>query len=281
MAKNACKCKPTACEECPEWIFTFADLVMLMMGFFVILWVLKPSGSPKKDDAVAQEADERWLHVVSEIRGAFGWEPNPQSDDPIDKKIIRERQRLGEGKGGETTKAPRGAEGTDREVQSIRPGKHAVVGTRILFKANSAELDGEATRLLDEVVKTIRGHRQIFLVKGHASQDDGIELAKDPVELARLRMQISVRRAQAAADYLAAHGVEPEILRVEGCSIFEPVAQRAYTDDLRVLNRRVEVEGTDTPLSERQDGNSQTSRELPPGLRPEIATTPTESLDAH
>ena len=35
MAKAHCKCKPAACEECPEWIFTFADLVMLMMGFFV------------------------------------------------------------------------------------------------------------------------------------------------------------------------------------------------------------------------------------------------------
>ena len=44
MAKS-CRCKkPAECEECPEWIFTFADLVMLMMGFFVILFVLKPEG---------------------------------------------------------------------------------------------------------------------------------------------------------------------------------------------------------------------------------------------
>ena len=44
MAKS-CKCKKgEECEECPEWIFTFADLVMLMMGFFVILFVLKPEG---------------------------------------------------------------------------------------------------------------------------------------------------------------------------------------------------------------------------------------------
>ena len=36
MAKaKACRCKKEECEECPEWIFTFADLVMLMMGFFV------------------------------------------------------------------------------------------------------------------------------------------------------------------------------------------------------------------------------------------------------
>ena len=43
------------CEECPEWIFTFADLVMLMMGFFVILWVLKPPAGKSGDG----ESDER------------------------------------------------------------------------------------------------------------------------------------------------------------------------------------------------------------------------------
>ena len=40
-SKHACKCKKSPeCEECPEWIFTFADLVMLMMGFFVIGWTV-------------------------------------------------------------------------------------------------------------------------------------------------------------------------------------------------------------------------------------------------
>ena len=49
-SKGACKCKKVECEECPEWIFTFADLVMLMMGFFVILWVLKPAPEKNNQD---------------------------------------------------------------------------------------------------------------------------------------------------------------------------------------------------------------------------------------
>ncbi len=57
MSKN-CHCKKSEeCEECPEWIFTFADLVMLMMGFFVILWVLKPpAGKQGTSDAAAAKA---------------------------------------------------------------------------------------------------------------------------------------------------------------------------------------------------------------------------------
>ena len=36
MSKADCKCKEVECEECPEWIFTLADLIMCMMGLFVI-----------------------------------------------------------------------------------------------------------------------------------------------------------------------------------------------------------------------------------------------------
>jgi flagellar motor protein MotB len=277
MAKQACKCKKSECEECPEWIFTFADLVMLMMGFFVILWVTKPGGGKQ-----STEVDERWLEVVAKIREAFDYLPDPTSKDPVDmymlmKKLEEMDPLKGHGAGGETKRKPRGAIGTDPEVVTIRPGKHSIVGTRVAFDADRADLNDEGRRALDQIAKTIQGHRQIFLVKGHASQDDFASVPQD-AKVATLRMDLAVRRAQAAADYLAAHGVEPEILRVQGCSTFEPVAQRAYTDDLRVLNRRVEVEGTDSPVSSRQD-KVQTSHVLPPGLNTETASSPVETIE--
>src|SRR3978361_386592 len=108
MAKAKCRCKAAECEECPEWIFTFADLVMLMMGFFVILWVLKPNGEPKKDDVKELPSQEEGLNTVGQIRGGFGWEPNPSSNDPVDQTVIRKRQQSGQGKGGKTDAAPHG-----------------------------------------------------------------------------------------------------------------------------------------------------------------------------
>src|SRR5438445_11092539 len=85
MAKH-CKCKHEECEECPEWIFTFADLVMLMMGFFVILWVLKPN--PGKEGGAKQELP---VEVLAAIRGAFGYSPDPASKDPVDMHMLLER----------------------------------------------------------------------------------------------------------------------------------------------------------------------------------------------
>src|SRR3954466_9094352 len=131
-AKAGCKCKAAECEECPEWIFTFADLVMLMMGFFVILWVLKPEGKPTEPAQAAAQTDE-WLETVGEIRSAFDYQPNPTSNDPVDKAMIRRRSKNGPGEKGRVPHSTRGAEGTDPEVTAIRSGKQATVGGRILF----------------------------------------------------------------------------------------------------------------------------------------------------
>ena len=87
MSKN-CKCKKhEECEECPEWIFTFADLVMLMMGFFVILWVLKPA--PGKADT--PDANEEWIKLAAKIREAFDYLPDPTSKDPVDQQMLLQK----------------------------------------------------------------------------------------------------------------------------------------------------------------------------------------------
>ena len=86
MAKPSCKCKEVECEECPEWIFTLADLIMCMMGLFVILWVLKPG--PKQDMTVL---DGDWIKHVAAIRDAFGYIPDPNSKDPVDVHMLMKK----------------------------------------------------------------------------------------------------------------------------------------------------------------------------------------------
>src|SRR6202043_467999 len=111
MAKKDCKCKKAAeCEECPEWIFTFADLVMLMMGFFVILWVLKPAPTKTSEGAV----DDHYPEGLAKIRDAVGSRPDPKSSDPVDvKMLLLKLQQMkplkGPGDGGKTQRDRRGA----------------------------------------------------------------------------------------------------------------------------------------------------------------------------
>ena len=248
MAKPSCKCKETECEECPEWIFTLADLIMCMMGLFVILWVLKPSVAPKPGSASSEEQNR----MVGAIREAFGYVPNPNSNDPVDMQLIYEHIKKmtqnGPGEKGKMRTEAKGAEGTDPEVTSIRMGKQAAVGGRIAFDKGEFKLARSNLLALDQIATQIRGHRNIVMIKGHTSLDDFAEGATP-----EQKMDLSLRRAQLVSDYLTSQGVSPDNLRVQGCSTFEPVLQRAYTPDMQAMNRRVEVEVSATLVEEFQD----------------------------
>ncbi|HEX4053216.1 MAG TPA: OmpA family protein [Tepidisphaeraceae bacterium] len=248
MAHKACKCKETECEECVEWIFTFADLVMLLMGFFVILWVLKPQPGKKGDS----DSSDYVVKIAAAIRGGFGYVPNPQSRDPVDMQMIIDgMSRIhppGVGKKGNTDNEPKGAVGTEPDVTSIRPANHATEGGKMLFDRGSAALSDQTKSDLNQIAEVVRGHRNIVMVKGHTSLDDFPDGATD-----EQKMTLSLQRAQAAADYLAKKGVETRILRVQGCSTFEPLTERQYTPDAQEQNRRVEVEATNTLADDLQN----------------------------
>jgi chemotaxis protein MotB len=248
MAKGNCKCKTAECEECPEWIFTFADLVMLMMGFFVILWVLKPAPPQNQADRQVLPMD-----LLIAIREAFQHIPDPSSQDPVDVEMIKRKlEKLkvnGVGDGGKTRVEKAAPEGTDPEVELIRPSKQVGTGAKVIFGQGDAKLTEESMRSLDQIASLVRGHRNIFMVKGHTSVDDFPDGTDES-----LKLDLSLRRGKAAADYLVAQGVDRETIRVQGCSTFEPVVQRAYTGDARSQNRRVEVESTATLVRELQDG---------------------------
>lgn len=247
MAKGNCKCKQAECEECPEWIFTFADLVMLMMGFFVILWVLKPA-TPKP----GEEKQILPMDLLIAIREAFQHLPDPESTDPVDVEMIKRKleqmKTKGPGDGGKTRVEQKAPEGTDPEVELVRPSKQVGTGARVLFAPADARLTEESMRSLRQIATLVRGHRNIFMVKGHTSSDDFPDGTDESV-----KMDLSLRRAKAAADYLVGQGVDRETIRVQGCSTYEPVIQRAYTGDAKSQNRRVEVESTATLVKELQD----------------------------
>src|SRR3954469_1506326 len=90
-------------ESAPMWIVSFADLVTLMMSFFVVLYALKQGG------------EKQQLEATVAIKHAFGWQPDMYSESDLDRAG---RRYLGieapslEDKKGNATKETKGAEGT-------------------------------------------------------------------------------------------------------------------------------------------------------------------------
>jgi outer membrane protein OmpA-like peptidoglycan-associated protein len=250
MAKKCGKCKPTECEECPEWIFTLADLIMCMMGLFVILWVLKTEGAKSQGNS---DDNKAYVKMAAAIRDAFGYIPNPLSTDPVDimllqQKLEGDRVPRGPGEGSLTQEEKESNEGPDRQVTKIRDGDIESTGTAMLFSSGSAQPTPEMVKQVRNLANKVRGHRQIIVVKGHASLDDLPEGSAQ----SKL-MELSLARAQAIADLLIEEKVAPETVRVQGASVFEPSKQRRYGSDAQAVNRRVEIDVTDQLVEDRQD----------------------------
>jgi len=105
----------------------------------------------------------------------------------------------------------------------------------VLFAPDSAELSADAKARLDEVAKAIRArgphaHGRDVVVQGYA---DASGAESDNADLSR-------RRADAVADYLASKGVARDRIETKGLGSRSP-ASRENTEHDRALDRRVEI----------------------------------------
>jgi flagellar motor protein MotB len=224
-------------EGAPEWLISFADMVMLMMGFFVILFAMNvqpkggnPGGGGEQSEGVAQELNMVDLAIA--VRRAFNNDVSLDSTDPKDQPLIERIKQLE--KHGAGTSRDEGTEGKDRNVQSVRPGERFGRGTSVAFASGSTELTKSARTAIDELAKKLDGQTPIVEVYGHVGAHEAVG---DPEKA----MQLSVERAMVVAKRLAAGGLDFWRIRVRGAGDgdrVEPFPTGAAGD---ARNQRVEI----------------------------------------
>ena len=108
-------------------------------------------------------------------------------------------------------------------------GRVAVYG--INFDTGKATLKPDSTRVLEQVAKLLKDNGELKLrVEGHT---DNQGKAKDNLELSK-------KRAEAVADWLAKSGVDKARLKTDGLGDTKAVGDNS-TDEGRAKNRRVEL----------------------------------------
>ncbi len=113
------------------------------------------------------------------------------------------------------------------EVNSV--GCWIVKGLRFAF--DSSVIKPCYHPLLDRVAEILRDNPSLRIeIQGHT----------DNIGSHEYNVMLSKRRAQAVADYLAAHGISPDRMTVEGFGETRPVASND-TEDGRARNRRVQI----------------------------------------
>ncbi|HCK69676.1 MAG TPA: hypothetical protein DHW17_10375, partial [Nitrospina sp.] len=206
-------------EGSPAWMATFADMMSLLLTFFILMY------------AIASQNTARVLHEVLGIE-----EKSLGVIDLIDEITIK--KSLQELTGLNNPNILDDMDDIAEDSAMAVDTNEAKVVVRVpganLFKPGQADLQLSGRPVLNEVIAVIRRYPDYKIhIQGH-TDDDPISTEKFPTN-----WELSAARATAVLRYFFDKGVEPEKMTATGYADTFPLASND-TDHGRNLNRRVE-----------------------------------------
>lgn len=218
----------------PEWLISFADMVMLIMGFFVILFALnvqpkggEAGGGGDQAEGVATQPQELDPALVEAIRRAFHSPLNPS--DPRDADVLRALRQQGEGEASQV-----GAAGDEKLVRSPRDIEYYGGGIDVPFDFRATEISGEWQDVIHTFAEQHDGHRYVLEIRGHASQPEAFNRPQAGVDL-------GWERAKGVYQGLLEAGISPDRLRVVSAGVSEPRSTRMDVASQAEDDQRVEI----------------------------------------
>ena len=214
----------------PSWMVTFADLMSLLLTFFVLLLSFSTTEVIKFREAMGS------------IKMALGLKsPQEASTVPTGQSPLREDMN----ELGSANVSPDEMEQQLRDVlealglENDGEARKTLYGVvlqlkgDLMFPSGMAELNPTAFPILDALSNYIAGVDRHVDIAGHT---DSIPIA---TEVFPSNWELSAARAGQAVRYLVEHGVPPEKLRAIGQADTVPIADNS-TAEGRAKNRRVE-----------------------------------------
>ncbi|KAB1441081.1 OmpA/MotB family protein [Pseudodesulfovibrio senegalensis] len=223
-------------EGLPPWMATFADMVTLLLCFFVLLL------------SFANQNVEKFRDALGSIQGAFGVHEiraksedmalvNTSSDAKKAVAKISHNERVFLGVIMRIKSLFENEDVDIREGTGVTSDRDGVVfNTRVglLFEPNSARLKPEASSVLDKIVKVLKDYKLNLVVRGH-SDDTPVHTKAYPSN-----WELSAARAAVALNYILKKGGFPiSRAKAVGYADTRPIAPND-TPENRFRNQRVE-----------------------------------------
>ncbi|CCH47664.1 OmpA/MotB family protein [Pseudodesulfovibrio piezophilus] len=228
--------EPPGDEGLPGWMATFADMVTLLLCFFVLLL------------SFAEQSEQKYRDALGSIKGAFGVkELRAVSDDmalfntssttkELASKISQDERLLL----GVIMRIKSLMEDEDvslKEGTGVTADRDGVIfsaNSSSLFDPGSAHLTGSAYKILDNVIKVLKDYKLNLVVRGH-TDDRPISTKKFPSN-----WELSAARAAVALDYIVNRGgIEISRAKAVGYADTRPAAPNDSPQN-RLKNQRVE-----------------------------------------
>jgi chemotaxis protein MotB len=229
--------EPPGDEGLPPWMATFADMVTLLLCFFVLLL------------SFAQQSEEKFRDALGSLKGAFGvkevravsdemalFNTSSEATEKMASSITHDQRlllsvvmRVKSMLDNMDAKVKEGA-----GVSADRDGVIFSASSAALFKPDTAELRPEASQILDSVIKVLKDYKLNLVVRGH-TDDRPIHTAKYPSN-----WELSAARAAVALDYIVRKGgIEINRAKAVGYADTRPEVPNDTEAD-RLKNQRVE-----------------------------------------
>ncbi len=231
-------------EEGSGWIVTFADMMTLLLVFFVLLYSLSSFETEKYKSAV--EKIKTSIETESNLIGLMELLEIPESMDTQitieDLTGLRSRE---ETLVRDINRFAASGKAEDSITTTILEGKIVVrIRGEALFQSGSAELGQDAPRVLDEITKVLFDYPDYNInIKGH-TDDVPISTERFPSN-----WELSAIRATNVLQHLIERGIQPERLTATGYGKIMPLVPNT-SEENRSMNRRVEfvLEKKKTPF---------------------------------
>ena len=228
---------PPGDEGLPPWMATFADMVTLLLCFFVLLL------------SFAQQSEEKFRDALGSLKGAFGvkevraiseemaqFNSSSTATKEMAASISRDERlllsvvmRIKSMLEEMDVKLKEGA-----GVSADRDGVVFRASSASLFEPDTAMLKPRASEILDSVVKVLKDYKLNIVVRGH-TDDRPIHTPKYPSN-----WELSAARAAVALDYLInTGGIEINRAKAVGYADTRPEVPNDSMEN-RLTNQRVE-----------------------------------------
>jgi chemotaxis protein MotB len=228
-----------------RWLITYADMITLLLGLFIILASVSQESGPKQ--AAMAEAFERVFSIFRREGAERGFAPGNRGGDVLPKRSAIEGVR--------SIPVPPTAIIKNRLVQSIphEVGKGKIITKKtkkglvvsyhdsLFFELGSAEVKPEAYKSLDKIAKVLEIIPNKVIIEGHT------DAAPIKTERFRSNWELSTARATNILHYFIDHakkrGFEDEKLKkyqqrftVAGYGQFHPIDEDPYSPKNRRIN---------------------------------------------
>ncbi len=222
------------CEEgVPAWVATFADLMSLLLTFFVLLLSFANMDIQKFKDMMGSMKDAFGVQVKRKQADHIAYSPSKfeRKEVKVDKdsqKVLGMVVKL---------KAMVKEDSELRKNVSISPEEQGVlmrVESGVMFSPGSAQLKPEAKKVMEDVISMLDEYNYSLIVRGH-TDDKYVKSNKYPSN-----WELSAARAAAALRYIIrTGGIKSSRLKAVGYADTRPVVPNT-TSENRAKNRRVE-----------------------------------------